>query len=149
MVSRAGRRPRLILWAGWMAGGVACALVVTAVEILAGTLHQGEHDYWRLSGPPCPTYPGRLTSKRPPGQVFAFEGLTIARAAGAASCSGLFEGGSWSQTEAVVCQFTHPVTLRVGVGGQTRWFFPDVARPATLTLRKGALNCVLASNFRD
>ncbi len=149
MVSRAGRRPRRILWVGGIVGAVACAAVLAAVLLSATKLRGSEHGYWLLRGLPCPAHPGPRTSRRPPGQVFAFEGLIFARAAGAATCSGLFEGPSWARTEAVVCQFDHPVTMQVTDGRRIWRFFPDVGQPATLTLRGGALSCVLASNFRD
>lgn len=145
-----GRQPVLILWSGRAAGLVTCILVGWLVQASARPVLQAERAYWSPSGRPCPpaaafTFP---RSGPPLDQQFVFEDMHFARSAGAADCRGLLEGGPFNRSEALVCQFDHPINLEVRVRDHAWRFSIGFGDPATVTLRKGALRCVLASNFR-
>lgn len=96
-----------------------------------------------IEGPPCPTLSAEAFAQRkiPPAKVSHYEDMTFARAAGHISCE--------LKADTYICQFTSPITLGVTVPGKPASYFePGVGHPATVSVRKGAVACVMASNFR-
>jgi hypothetical protein len=149
-VSRGRRSDRIVRW-GVMAGFGAAALAVVAVQQAAHPLRLASEAYWKPVGPPCRPISRQalLGHGLPLDQAFEFQGLRLARAAGAAFCSEETEPHGLGRAAFQVCQMTSPVAFSVAVGGREYDFAPGAAAPATVTVRAGVLGCVLASNFKD
>jgi hypothetical protein len=110
--------------------------------------------YWKPIGRPCLRVSRQdlLALGLPMHQVFEFQTLRIVRVAGGAFCSGESESHGLAAavaTGATVCQLANPIAFSVVASGQEYDFHPGVATPATVTVRDGALTCVLASNFKS
>lgn len=105
---------------------------------------------WIVPGPACPVVTD-LT--RPPfgargAQTFDYGGIAFSRRYGHVACVAPAEGLLWDQQVYRVCQFSAPMTVGVSAGGQ-RWLFkPGVGRPATVTVRRGQVSCVVGGWFR-
>jgi hypothetical protein len=104
---------------------------------------------WQVKGPPCPTVTAaEFNAKRYTAlKTFDYDGTTIGRTAGDASCSDVKSGGGKGFATDKVCQFTSPATLTVTVKGATTYFTPGVGQPASLYIHHDAPSCIMASNF--
>jgi hypothetical protein len=104
---------------------------------------------WDIQGPPCP----RLTEaqwaakheKAP--KTFDYDGITLGRWSGDASCSDVHDKGGAGFGVDKVCQFTSPLALSVASRAGTFYFLPDVGKPATVRIHKDVASCVMASKF--
>jgi len=149
-----GRRSGVILRVGTILGLSACVIVAVGVLRAAEPMAADQKAYWRPVGPPCPpvSRPALLRLGLPLDQPFTFQNMTLNRVAGGAFCSGesqytgLFHMVVSGET---VCQMTNPIAFSVVVGGHEYDFAPGVAKPATVTVSKYAVRCVLASNFKQ
>jgi len=104
---------------------------------------------WDIKGPPCPLLSqAEFQAKRYTAlKTFDYDGVTIGRTAGDASCSDVKSGGGKGFSTDKVCQFTSPATLTV-VSKAGSWFFvPGVGQPSTLSIHHDAPKCVMASKF--
>jgi hypothetical protein len=83
--------------------------------------------------------------KAPP--VFDYDGTTLGRWSGDASCSDVKDkGGAGFRTDKV-CQFTNPTVLTVTSPAGTVYYETGVGQPATLSVHRDLPRCVLASRF--
>jgi hypothetical protein len=133
----------------------AVVVITVAVGALAFNFAQdrktnvGTAKAWEIQGPPCPTLTAvqftaqHFTAKK----TFDYDGITIGRAAGDASCSDVKASGGKGLATDKVCQFTSPVTLTVASKGGSYYFAPDVGHPASLMIHGDVPRCVMASNF--
>jgi hypothetical protein len=104
---------------------------------------------WQVKGPPCPTMSEADFTARHylAPKTFDYDGTTIGRTAGDASCSDVKSGGGKGFATDKVCQFTSPATLTVVVKGQKYFFNPGVGQPASLYIHHDTPSCIMASNF--
>jgi hypothetical protein len=104
---------------------------------------------WDIKGPPCPSLSQadfqarRYTALK----TFDYDGVTIGRTAGDASCSDIKAKGGRGLGTDKVCQFTSPATLTVTSTAGSYFFVPGAGQPATLSIHQGVPRCVMASNF--
>lgn len=104
---------------------------------------------WDIQVPPCPAFTeAEFQAKRYTAlKTFDYDGTTIGRTAGDASCSDVKDAGGKGLGTDKVCQFTSPATLTV-VSPAGRWFFvPGAGQPSTLIIHRDVPRCVMASNF--
>jgi hypothetical protein len=104
---------------------------------------------WDIKGPPCRQVSAadwaarRLKAPR----VFDYDGTTLGRWSGDASCSDVKDkGGAGFRTDKV-CQFTNPTVLTVTSPAGTVYYETGVGQPATLSVHRDLPRCVLASRF--
>lgn len=104
---------------------------------------------WDIKGPPCPAYSqADFSAKRyTANKTFDYDGDTIGRAAGDASCSDVKDSGGKGFRADKVCQFTSPVAITVRTKAETAYFIPEAGHPATVIIHRDAVRCVLASDF--
>jgi hypothetical protein len=104
---------------------------------------------WQVKGPPCPSMSEtEFNAKRYMAlKTFDYDGTTIGRTAGDASCSDVKSGGGKGFSTDKVCQFTSPATLTVTVKGAKTFFVPGAGQPASLYIHHDVPSCIMASNF--
>lgn len=104
---------------------------------------------WRIDGPACAS----LTRAAFEAQGLKLRQGTIYldarffRQVGHMSCSGLRHGGGWSSNLYPVCQFTSPRALKVSTGKGDWYYDIPAGQPATVAVRRGTPQCVMAANF--
>ena len=104
---------------------------------------------WDIQGPPCPALTqaqwDAKHEKAP--KTFDYDGITLGRWSGDASCSDVHDKGGAGFGVDRVCQFTSPLALSVVTPAGTFYFLPDAGRPATVRIHKDVATCVMASKF--
>lgn len=98
-----------------------------------------------LSAPPCPMV--LRWSGRPPQKAFEFNGITFARRFGHADCHAVAVRPGGRDFDPV-CQFTGPDVLEITTPKGGFRFAPGVGQPATVVVRRGLPECVMASRFK-
>jgi hypothetical protein len=133
----------------------AVVVVTAAVGLIAFDLVRAREanisaaKAWDIKGAPCPAFTKaafeatRYTARK----TFDYDGVTIGRSAGNASCSDIKEAGGKGLGVDKVCQFTGPVALTVSSKAGDYFFIPDVGQPATLIIHRDVPRCVMASDF--
>ena len=104
---------------------------------------------WDIKGPACPGLTGaEFTARRLLApKTFDYDGATLGRWSGDASCSDVKAGGGTGLRTDKICQFANPTVLTV-VTPAGRWYYNvGVAQPATLSIHRDVPKCVLASKF--
>ena len=131
-------------------GAFAVIAVLLAVGFIATGLRaqQVADQYWKVSGPPCPSLsaPAFQAQSIRPTQAFRMEGVVFARAYGYSSCNQWPAKGGLEAL--VVCQFTNPGVLAVSTKAGDFYFAPGIGRPATVSTDSGTPRCVAASNYK-
>jgi hypothetical protein len=104
---------------------------------------------WDIKGPPCPMLSqAEFQAKRYTAlKTFDYDGTTIGRTAGDASCSDVKSGGGKGFSTDKVCQFTSPATLTVSSKAGSWFFVPGAGQPATIAIHHDTPKCVMASKF--
>ena len=104
---------------------------------------------WDIKGPPCPSLTASEWDARhlKAPKSFDYDGDTLARWSGDASCSDVREKGGTGFGVIKVCQFAGPVSLTARTKKGQFYFSTGVAQPATLIIRDGQARCVLGGNF--
>ena len=133
----------------------AVVVITAAVGLIAfNFVHDraanvGTAQAWASQGPPCPAFDaaGFAARRYKARKSFDYDGVTIGRAAGDASCSDVKENGGEGLFTDKICQFTSPVALTVVSKAGAFFFIPDVGHPATLIIHRDVARCVMASNF--
>jgi len=104
---------------------------------------------WDIQGRPCPQLTAaEWTARREAApKSFDYDGVTLARWSGDASCSDVHDKGGAGFGVDKVCQFANPTVIRVTSRAATFYFNPGVGQPATVRIHKDAPTCVMASKF--
>jgi hypothetical protein len=104
---------------------------------------------WDIQGPPCPQVSAAdwAARKLKTPKTFDYDGVTLGRWSGDASCSDVHDKGGRGFRTDKVCQFTNPTDLSVVVRSGTFYFEPGVSQPATLRMHRGVPSCVMGSKF--
>jgi hypothetical protein len=149
---RPGRRPHRILRRGFAIGLGAALMVVLIIHHATLPIDHARKAYWKPQGLPCQAIsrPALLAKGLGLDQEFEFQDIRLTRVAGGVFCSG--ESGRTGLfrmviTGPTVCQMTNPIAFSVVAGGREYNFAPG-RQAATVMVSKGALSCVLASNFK-
>lgn len=127
---------------------VAAIPAYIVVEAWAGA--EAMKRAWAVEGPACPV----LTDvSRPPfgtrgPKRFDYGGASFARRYGHVDCMAATEGPLGRRQIYRVCQFAAPSVVSVTVENRTTVFKPGVGRPATVTVRRGEVTCVVGGWFR-
>jgi hypothetical protein len=135
-----------------IAGVLVSALAVGAVTfeyLHVRAIHVATAKAWDIQGPPCPALTeAEFAARRwAAPKTFDYDGVTLGRAAGDASCSDVKTGGGTGFGTDKVCQFTSPAALTVAVKGTRYFFLPGVGQPATIAIHHDTPRCVMASKF--
>ena len=104
---------------------------------------------WDIQGPPCPSLTAdewAAKHLRAP-KSFDYDGDTLARWAGDASCSDVKTKGGTGLGVIKVCQFAAPVSLTATTKAGTFYFNTGVGQPATLIIQDGKARCVMGGKF--
>ena len=104
---------------------------------------------WDIKGPPCPALTeAQWTARRLLApKTFDYDGATLGRWSGDASCSDVKAGGGTGLRTDKICQFTNPTVLSVATPAGRFFYNVGVAQPATLSIHRDQPKCVLASKF--
>ena len=104
---------------------------------------------WDIQGPPCPSLTAaQFTAQRySAAKTFDYDGVTLGRHAGHASCSDVREAGGKGLFADKVCQFTSPAVLTVTTPAGAFFFVPGPGQPTTLIIHRDVPRCVMASKF--
>jgi hypothetical protein len=134
-----------------MLGVLALVAAIPAYLIYAAWAgEQAMKRAWAIEGPACPV----LTDvSRPPfgtrgPKTFDYGGVSFARRYGHVDCMAATEGPMGDKQVYRVCQFAAPMVVAVTVAGRTTVFKPGVGRPATVTIRRGEVSCVVGGWFK-
>jgi len=104
---------------------------------------------WDIKGPPCPALTeAQWTARRLLApKTFDYDGATLGRWSGDASCSDVKAGGGKGLRTDRICQFANPTVITVATPAG-RWFYNvGVAQPATVSIHRDQARCVLAGKF--
>jgi len=104
---------------------------------------------WDIKGPPCPALTeAQWTARRLLApKTFDYDGATLGRWSGDASCSDVKAGGGKGLRTDRICQFANPTVITVTTPAG-RWFYNvGVAQPATVSIHRDQARCVLAGKF--
>lgn len=105
--------------------------------------------FWRVEGPPCATLaPDRFEDAPRARLRIDYDGVLIARRAGAAACTRRNDRIDGVALRYPVCKFAAPDTLAVSVAGQQRVFDLSGGGAATISVVNGRIRCVLSEKFR-
>src|ERR1700761_8347602 len=91
---------------------------------------------WDIQGPPCPQLSaeqwaaGHFKTR----STFDYDGTTLGRWSGDASCSDVHDKGGAGFSIDKICQFTNPTVLTVSSPKGTFYFNTGVAQPATVAV---------------
>jgi hypothetical protein len=133
----------------WIAAAAALVLVFPATWLLQWRETVPAARSWSPAGRPCPEIPAQAFQARrlQAPEAFGFRGVTFFHRFGHASCRMIRYGGGRGIGDYPVCQFTGPATLAVTADGQTSYYDLGVGQPATVSVRHGEVQCVMASHF--
>jgi hypothetical protein len=149
---RGGSAPRRIGLVPAIGAAVAVTLGVGLIAMLAIQSRQAAvttAKAWDIKGPPCPSLSAEeFAAKRYTApKTFPYDGVTLGRLAGDASCSDVKTAGGKGFGTDKVCQFTSPAALTVATETARYYFVPGVGQPATVIVHDGVPRCVMASKF--
>ena len=104
---------------------------------------------WDIKGPPCPQLSqAQWTARRLLApKTFDYDGATLGRWSGDASCSDVKAGGGTGLRTDKICQFTNPTVLSVATPAGRFFYNVGVAQPATVSIHRDQARCVLAGKF--
>ena len=133
----------------------AVVVVTAAVGLIAFQLIKDRqsavatYQAWQVKGPPCPTMSQAdfQTRRYTALKTFDYDGTSIGRTAGDASCSDVKAGGGKGFATDKVCQFTSPATLTVVSKAGKFFFVPGPGQPSSLYIHHDLPSCIMASNF--
>ena len=107
--------------------------------------HRSLRKEWTLAGPACPVVarisPAARGAKPPP--PFTFLGAHFAYQIGDVECAAVPEKSIFDSSHYTVCQFDAAGAVEVTHGGRTTIFESGVGHGAMVTIRKGAVSCVV------
>ena len=147
----AGKRRRVGPSGPVIAAGAAVLAIVFAVG--AWFLHRPEDirraQQWAVSGPPCPQVSAQAFQAQPVKIHERFEDndISFGRGYGHVSCDDIKENGGKGFGSFTECQFTSPGALQVTTSSGDSYFLTK-ASPATVTVRKSGVGCVLAAKYK-
>ena len=104
---------------------------------------------WDIKGPPCPSLTAEewAAKRLSAPKSFDYDGDTLARWSGDASCSDVKEKGGVGLGVIKVCQFAGPVSLTAKTKAGMFYFNTGVGQPVTLFIQNGQARCVMAGKF--
>jgi hypothetical protein len=104
---------------------------------------------WDIQGPPCPALTQAEWTARHllAPKTFDYDGVTLGRWSGDASCSDVKAGGGTGLRTDKICQFTNPSVLTVMSPAGRYFYNVGIGQPATLSIHRDVPRCVLASKF--
>jgi hypothetical protein len=104
---------------------------------------------WDIKGEPCPSLTAEEWAARhlSAPKSFDYDGDTLARWAGDASCSDVRTKGGTGLGVFKVCQFAAPVSISVKTKGRDFYFNTGVGQAATVVIQDGKARCVLGGKF--
>ena len=132
---------------------VFAAVVSLPVMIGVGTWvsHLALRQEWAIKGPPCQEMaqiPIFARGGRPP-KPFSYKGTRFAAQLGNIFCEAVPDEGWFPKTTHAVCQFSHPAGIEVTTSRRHVIFEPGMGRRATVSVRNGRPQCVMAGWFED
>ena len=132
------------------AGGV----VLIAIFLVGSWLLHRPYDIrkaqqWAISGPPCQQAPLAVFQGQPVKihERFENDGINFGRGYGHVSCDDIVNDGGKGFGTFTECQFTSPGALQITTKAGDVYFLTGTG-PATVTVKKDAVSCVLAGKFR-
>ena len=138
--------------------GLGTILAAAAVLILAfvignqvwhrpGEIRKAE--LWAVSGPPCQQVSPQAFQAQPVRIHHRFENdeITFGRGFGHVSCEDIVNDGGKGFGTFTECQFTSPGALQVTTSSGDSYFLTK-ASPATVTVSKSGVGCVLAAKYK-
>jgi hypothetical protein len=132
---------------------VCGAFVMMPIAIAVATWrdHLSLRAEWDIRGPACPEVT-KLSifaiGARPP-PPFTYKGTHFAAQVGDVFCEAVPDEGWFPQTTHAVCQFSHPAGIEVTTSRRHVIFEPGMGRRATVSVRNGRPQCVMAGWFED
>lgn len=140
-------------WPLYLAAAII-GLIVTVAGAAPNLVRQraaavAEAKAWTIEGPPCPRLPLTETARQPAAtRTFGYAGAGFAYAYGHVACAQIHADGGRSLFRGYpVCQFTSPGVVMVDAAGARTLFAPGLGERATVTVRDGAAQCVMAGGF--
>ena len=105
--------------------------------------------FWRVEGNPCATLSPDRFGDAPRARLrIDYDGVLIARRAGAAACTRRSDRVDGVTLRYPVCKFAAPDTLSVSVAGQQRVYDLRGGQAATISVVNGQIRCVLSEKFQ-
>jgi hypothetical protein len=100
---------------------------------------------WALGGPPCPRVAKGVAfpAEDPSHFTFAFDGITLTRRFGEATCEEVSHGSFLGTASIPKCAFSSPGALAVTNRGRTYYFQTGIGRSATIEVGDGPPRCVV------
>jgi len=138
---------------GWLQTA-AIVLVLAAVASIPLTVgvgtwatHRSLRREWVVPGPACPAVAQVSAAARgaKPPPPFTYRGTHFAYQIGDVECAAVPEKNPFDSSHYTVCQFDAAGAVEVTQGGRTTIFEPGVGHGAMVTVRKGAVSCVMAA----
>ena len=146
----AGRAPKGIGLSVIVAGAIVLIVAFVVGDWLwhrpAGMRKAQE---WAITGPPCPQVSAQAFQAQPVRihERFENDDITFGRGYGHVSCDDIVNDGGRGFGTFTECQFTSPGAIEVTTSAGVTYFLTRVS-PATITVKKGAVGCVLAAKFK-
>ena len=127
--------------------GVGALLFIDHQKHVAGSVSTAKE--WDIKGPPCPSLTADEWAAKhlSAPKSFDYDGDTLARWSGDASCSDVKTSGGKGLGVIRVCQFATPVSITVKTKAGQFYFNPGVGQPATVIIQDGKARCVMGGKF--
>jgi hypothetical protein len=125
----------------------AVAGIPLAVGVATWTDHRSLRKEWTIAGPACPVVARMSPSARglKPPAPFTYRGARFAYQIGDVECAAVPERNVFDSSHYTACQFDAAGAVEVTSGRRTTIFEPGVGHGALVTVRRGAVTCVVAA----
>jgi len=130
------------------------ALLLVVAVLVGSRLAQRPRDIrkaeeWAISGPPCPQLSAPAFQAQPVRihERSEVDDISFGRGYGHMSCDDIVNDGGRGFGTFTECQFSSPGAIEVTTTAGDSYFLTRVS-PATVTVKKGVVGCVLAARFR-
>jgi hypothetical protein len=126
-----------------------CSLAPASIVYSTWSEARSQQAQWNIVGRPCPivTRPSRIAIGPKPPMVFQYHGAVFSRSFGAVYCAAVPISALWPQQSYAVCQFNNPGAVTVSTSHGRVVFEAQPGQHTTISLRSGAVRCVMAGWF--
>ena len=130
-------------------GILVLLLAVASIPITVGystwRMHRSLRAEWSAPGPACPMVaePSLAARGAKPPPPFTYRGARFSYQIGDVECAAVPEKNLFDSSHYTACQFDAAGAVEVTSGGRTTVFEPGIGHGALVTVRNGAVSCVV------
>lgn len=149
---RRGRTTTRARWQDWAILVLAPSFLILPTVMIGSIWVEARalQRAWKVEGPPCPQVDrpsSRALSRHRPPMTFTYGEASFTRSFAAVDCAAVPKSAYWPREAYRVCQFNNPGAITVLTAAGRHTFEPPPGARATVTVRDGAVICVVGGSF--